>query len=69
MARITISNLQPSGYALFSDSESYMTDLSDVELQVQGGISPATPAIAASSEACGILAAAAICKVVDWLFD
>ncbi|HEY9661566.1 MAG TPA: hypothetical protein V6C65_24175 [Allocoleopsis sp.] len=67
MATITISNLQPSGYAFFSDAESYLTDLSDTELGVQGGISP-TPAIAASSEACGILAAAAICEIADWLF-
>lgn len=67
MATINISNLQPSGYNLFSDSESYMTDLSDTELAIQGGATPAIgAAAAASSEACGILAAAVICKIIDW---
>lgn len=39
MATIQISNLKPTGYELFSDSESYMIDLSDNELgNVNGGI-------------------------------
>ena len=40
MANITISDLRPAGADLFSDSESYMHDLTDNELNVtQGGLS------------------------------
>ena len=38
MASITISDLQPTGYALFDDFESFMTDLVDSELDVMGGL-------------------------------
>lgn len=39
MANIAISNLNPAGSNLFSDSESYMTDVADIELEhVNGGI-------------------------------
>ena len=38
MANITISDLRPAGADLFSDSESYMHDLTDNELSgTQGG--------------------------------
>ena len=38
MASITISDLHPTGYALFDDSESFMTDLLDSELaETRGG--------------------------------
>lgn len=38
MASIKISELQPTGLNLFSDSESYMKELSDGELvNIQGG--------------------------------
>lgn len=37
MATIAISDLSPTGYDLFSDSESYMMNLSDEELSLQGG--------------------------------
>ncbi|MGB7441155.1 MAG: hypothetical protein WA919_08820 [Coleofasciculaceae cyanobacterium] len=37
MAKITISNLKPNGYELFSDSESYMMDLSENELNATNG--------------------------------
>ena len=40
MANIAISELNPVGFDLFSDSESYMTDLSDNELKTSGGITP-----------------------------
>jgi hypothetical protein len=40
MASITISDLHASGSELFSDSESYMNELGDGELQIiNGGIS------------------------------
>ena len=39
MADIKISNL--SGNDLFSDSESFMSNLSEEELTVQGGLTPA----------------------------
>ncbi|AKE64121.1 hypothetical protein MYAER_1771 [Microcystis aeruginosa NIES-2549] len=32
MANITISDLRPAGADLFSDSESYLTDLTDSEM-------------------------------------
>jgi hypothetical protein len=38
MASITISDLHLTGYALFDDSESFMTDLVDSELaEARGG--------------------------------
>lgn len=37
MANLKISNLQPAGYDLFSDSESYMTNLSEDELNTTHG--------------------------------
>jgi hypothetical protein len=37
MANIKISDLQATGYELFSDSESFLSDLSDNELQITGG--------------------------------
>ncbi len=40
MASIQIHNL-PAGSDLFIDSESFMTELSDAEMMMQGGISPA----------------------------
>ena len=41
MASITISDLHFTGYALFDDSESFMTDLVDSELDVRGGLADA----------------------------
>jgi lactobin A/cerein 7B family class IIb bacteriocin len=41
MANITISNLRPAGADLFDSSESYLQELSDMELvDTNGGISP-----------------------------
>ena len=41
MATITISNLSPIGSELFNDSENYLHDLTDDELnETHGGISP-----------------------------
>ena len=45
MAKITISNLPPAGYDLFSDSESFMSNLSEAELAVQGGGTPVLTAV------------------------
>ncbi len=42
MATINISDLLPTGSELFSDSESYMSELGDSELDIiNGGSSPA----------------------------
>jgi len=38
MTAITISDLHPAGSDLFLDSESFLRDLSDSELQIQGGL-------------------------------
>lgn len=40
MAAIAISDLKPQGAALFDGSESYMHDLCEDELTVQGALSP-----------------------------
>lgn len=39
MSTIKVSDLQPTGFDLFSDSESYMRELSDAELALEGGVS------------------------------
>jgi hypothetical protein len=38
MAIISISNLHPLGAELLSDRESFLNDLSDLELSISGGI-------------------------------
>jgi hypothetical protein len=40
MSKIEISNLQPTGLNLFSDSESYLKDLAESEQNIQGGLFP-----------------------------
>jgi hypothetical protein len=40
MSKIKISNLQPTGLNLFSDSESYLKDLAESEQNIQGGLFP-----------------------------
>ncbi|MCU0536235.1 MAG: hypothetical protein MUD14_20300 [Hydrococcus sp. Prado102] len=49
MANITISNLNPVGSELFFDSESYLNQLSEEEIRIQGG------AADMSSPACFII--------------
>ena len=41
MATINISDLRPTGSALFFDSESFMNELSDGEIGIYGGGTPA----------------------------
>lgn len=38
MARITISNLSAVGSQLFADKETFLKELSDSELNIQGGL-------------------------------
>ena len=38
MATIKIANLNPVGSAFFNDSESYLNELTDSEMNVTGGI-------------------------------
>lgn len=40
MASIAISDLRPAGSELFLDSESFMDDLTDGEISIQGGLTP-----------------------------
>jgi hypothetical protein len=49
MASITVSDLNPAGYNLFSDPEGFMSDLSEDELGIQGGGFWATVAVAVTS--------------------
>lgn len=37
MATIAISDLRPAGYNLLSDSESFLSNLSDEKIYIQGG--------------------------------
>lgn len=37
MAMIQINNINPAGSDLFTDEESYLKELSDSEMNVQGG--------------------------------
>ena len=48
MAKINVSNLNPVGFDLFSDSENYISELSDNELGtinggVNGGVASSDP--------------------------
>jgi hypothetical protein len=46
MANVKVRDLTNiAGADLFSDSESFMQDLSDYELALQGGVTPASPAL------------------------
>lgn len=38
MTAIKISDMHPAGSDLFVDSESFLSDLSDSEIQIQGGL-------------------------------
>ncbi len=40
MTSIELSNLQPEGLNLISDSESYLKDLNETEKNIQGGLMP-----------------------------
>lgn len=42
MANIAIADLRSAGYDLFSDSESFLSSLSEEELDMQGGGIPIT---------------------------
>jgi hypothetical protein len=46
MASIKLYDLQPTGSELFADSESYMNELGDSELEIiSGGLIPTTPTV------------------------
>ncbi|MBD0390394.1 MAG: hypothetical protein ICV54_28830 [Nostoc sp. C3-bin3] len=62
MARITIFDLNPTGSELFFDSESYLNELSEAELAIQGGITPTTTA---SPFLGGLVAGAAIAFTLE----
>lgn len=65
MAHIAISELRPAGVDLFDGSESFMMDLSEDELGIVGG---GTPAVAiASSQNCAAAAAFVVGAVIGWL--
>jgi hypothetical protein len=69
MANIAISDLRPADFDLLSDSESYIRDLSDVELNAQtGGIAPFVAGYFVGVAVTGI-ATFVIGGILDWLFD
>jgi hypothetical protein len=69
MAKINVSNLHPVGFDLFSDSENYMSELSEREFDsINGGAtpttaSPAAAAVAQSTGRCARVAAKGAAKV------
>ena len=76
MATINISDLRPAGSDLFSDSEGYMSELGDNELEdIYGGIAPLLIlsaarvgyAAARSSQQCAAGIAGGIGAVGRWL--
>jgi hypothetical protein len=62
MATIAISELRPAGADLFDGSESFMMELSDDELEVTGGGTPAVLVGLAirSSRTCAVAVGAAV---------
>jgi hypothetical protein len=60
MATIKISDLQPAGYDLFSDEESYLMSLTEDELNVQGGATWGAAILTASTWACVGVATAVV---------
>jgi hypothetical protein len=69
MANIAISDLRPVDFDLLSDSESYIRDISDAELNAQiGGIAPFWAGYFIGVAATGV-ATFLIGGIIDWLFD
>jgi hypothetical protein len=72
MASIGISELHPAGSELFSDSETFMTDLADNELSdISGGGTQAIGAatlgfIGGSTPGCGVVISAIVSGVVAY---
>lgn len=52
MANISISNLHPAGSKLFSDSESYLSELVESELSIQGGLPPISTWVCSCLKTC-----------------
>jgi hypothetical protein len=68
MATITISNLHPTGSDLFSDSESYLRELSNEDIvQVQGGSTLVCSVVASVSVVAS--AAISVAFALDAIFD
>jgi hypothetical protein len=65
MANITVSDLRPAGADLFSDSESYLSDLNDHELyHVNGGWTTPLTTITSSGPFCATLVVGVVATVV-----
>jgi hypothetical protein len=54
MADIQISDLKITGSDLFNDTENYLQDLSDEEVDFQGGLTPLINFGYASSQGCAM---------------
>jgi hypothetical protein len=71
MSSIVIREIKPAGVNLFIDSESYLNELSEAELEITGGGTP-TVLIAKSSRPCAagaaIVVEKALDELIDWLF-
>ena len=71
MANITVLDIKPDGIELFADSESYLMNLSENELEVYGGIvwtywiAQGAAAAVRSSQACVGVATAVTREIID----
>lgn len=52
MANITIANLHHAGSKLLLDSESYLNELDDNELSIQGGLPPISTWVCSCLKTC-----------------
>ncbi len=69
MATIAIRDLQPLGYNLFSDGESYLMDISsEDELNASGGLIQSTSTYLISSTAACFIGGAVVTVVVYTFF-
>ena len=68
MASIAIPDLNTPGLDLFQDSESFLNELTEDELNMtRGGITPFIPYAIASSEPCAILVVVAVDRITQEL--
>ena len=68
MANINISDLRPAGADLFLDSESYLNDLTEGELDLTSGALSWTIAVA-SSKGCILGGAMVVGAVAGWFLN
>lgn len=64
MAQILIQDLQPAGFHLLSDDQNYLNHLSDEELDITGGATPALTTTAACAASPYLLVGGLVASIV-----